>query len=339
MEKQKIGPYKTWKVEGKVLLIKANPNKGFNFDYTIYIPNTVKNETTLIVEGTNIGSAKGLNNEEQLNYILEYAINPGIKGNPIYEISTSLGMPLLFPIFPRWGNDEEPIYNHMLLSNSLNHNTSMLEELGLKRVDLQLIQMIEDAKQILKEKGIKVDEKIIISGFLASAKFVNRFTLLHPEHIKLAVAGGVTGALTLPIKEINGEKLLWPVGIGNISELIGEDTFIDIDAFKKVRQFYYMGMEDKNDPYSLKPNTPKNKYIPDNPGIIKSNELKQLYTYLGENETEDRWQRTMIFYEELGINVHFESYEGVGHNPHIATKDIQNEIEVITNQAKKQNSK
>lgn len=55
MEYIKVRPYQTWNVEEKIVLIKTNPSKGFNFDYTIYIPKTLKPETTSIVEESNFG--------------------------------------------------------------------------------------------------------------------------------------------------------------------------------------------------------------------------------------------------------------------------------------------
>lgn len=320
MEEFIVGPYKSWNVEGKIILIKANPKKGFNFDYTIYIPKTINPKTTLIVEGSNCGPTYDWSREKILDEMLKEAIEPGKTGKPIYEMATNLGMPVLYPIFPKWANKEGPIYNIMLSSNSLNHNTHKLKELGLDRVDLQLIQMIEDAKLKLKDLDIEIDKKIIIDGFSASSKFANRFTLLHPEIVKMCIAGGVTGALTLPLEHINNEKLLWPVGIGNLKELIGEDISINVEEFKKVKQFYYMGMDDENDPFEAI--DAEGILMPKYPELIEPEELRQMYKYLGNNMTGNRWENTMKFYNELGVDAIFKSYENVGHNPKSATEDI-----------------
>ena len=145
----------------------------------------------------------------------------------------------------------------MLSSNSLNKNTRGLKDDNLERVDLQLICMIKNARSVLNKAGIKVDEKVIIDGFSASSKFANRFTLLHPELVKLCIGGGISGSLTLPLYDVNGEKLLWPVGVGNIKELLGQDAVINKEEFLKVRQFYYMGSKDTNDPFAIKHDTDK----------------------------------------------------------------------------------
>lgn len=53
MKKIKIGPFKDWNVEGNLIVLPANREDGFYYGYVIYIPNTVKSDTTLIVEGSN----------------------------------------------------------------------------------------------------------------------------------------------------------------------------------------------------------------------------------------------------------------------------------------------
>lgn len=315
MKKIKIGPYQNWNVEGNILIV--DKKTGFNFGYAIYIPNTINKDTTLIVEGSNVPSTR-TTIEAANELVYEKATKPGL---PIYSIATELGLPILYPLFPRYYNGTETIYNHMLSSNSLNKN---LKEKSLERVDLQLINMINDCKQILLQEGINIDDKIIIDGFSASAKFANRFTILHPEIVKLCIAGGISGAPTLPIESIDDEKLLWPVGIGNLKEL--NDIEVNIEEFKKVKQFYYMGLKDNNDPFSE-----EDKEI----GIIEDNEMKQMHKILGKNMTEERWPTSIKFYKALGINAKFKSYEA-GHDPRPATDDIKEEINnILINDKKK----
>lgn len=80
--------------------------------------------------------------------------------------------------------------------------------------------MIEDAREYFKNMGNFIEDKIIIDGFSASSKFANRFTILHPNIVALCISGGVSGALTLPLDWTHDTKLLWPIGIGNLSELL-----------------------------------------------------------------------------------------------------------------------
>ena len=299
-------------------LVQVPKGNGFNFEYVLFIPNNVKNNTTLIIEGSNTGEETKSTLEEAYEVMLYDGLHPDL---PIYKIANDLGLPILYPLFPRVHNGEEPIYNHMLSSNSLDSNIKKLKEFGLERVDLQLIEMFKDAKDRLKEDNIFIDDKFIIDGFSASSKFANRFTLLHPNMVKLCIGGAVSGVLTLPLKELNGEKLLYPVGLGEF------DT--DIEEFKKVRQFYYMGSEDTNDPFVFNENNE-----PINDGIIKKDELKQMYKIFGKHLIKERWVKVQELYNQLGINAVFKTYIGEGHRPHPATDDIEKEIKNILNMAK-----
>ncbi len=323
MNKIQIGPFLKRNISGQLFIIEPIENQ-FSFGYVLYIPNSISKNTTLIVEGSN-SNKSNKDIDEAIKEVYKEATNPLL---PIYSIATDFGMPLLYPLFPRWNNGEETIYNQMLSSNSLNINTKGLIENKLLRVDLQLINMISNAKDILKAENINIDNKIIIDGFSASAKFANRFTLLHPKIIKLCIGGGISGALTLPIEYIKDEKLLWPVGIGNLKELLGDDININMAEFKKVRQFYYMGKNDINDPFSSKEDKDSGILIPDYPSIISSDELKQMYKYIGKISNKDRLEKIQELYKESGINVRFEIYD-CEHVPYYATDDIKEEIDKV----------
>ena len=301
---------------GNGKLVQVPKGNSFNFEYILFIPENVQRETTLIIEGSNTGEGAKGTLEEAYKVMLKNGLHPDL---PIYKIANDLGLPVLYPLFPRVHNGEEPIYNHMLSSNSLDSNTKKIKELGLVRVDLQLIEMFKDAKERLKEDNIFIDDKFIIDGFSASSKFANRFTLLHPELVKLCVGGAVSGVLTLPLKELDGEKLLYPVGLGDF------DT--DVEEFKKVRQFYYMGSEDiNNDPFEMTEDGE-----PRNHGIIKKDELVQMNKIFGKHLINERWEKSKELYNQLGVNAVFKTYQGEGHRPHPAKEDLEEEIKNILN--------
>ena len=307
------------------LLINVPANELFNFGYILYLPENMKEQTTLIVEGSNVnGSTDSIT--EAKEKVLKTGLYPAL---PIYEIANKLGLPVLYPLFPRIYNGEETIYNHMLATNSITENTPKLKEYGLERVDLQLLSMFNDARKRLKDSGIYIDEKFIIDGFSASAKFANRFTILHPEYIKMCIAGGVSGILTLPIKEFNNQKLLWPVGLGNIEELTGKEFSVDkIEQFKQVPQIYYMGGQDNNNPFVF-----DEHYEPCYKGMINKKELEQLYQIFGDSMSE-RWKKSQVLYKKLGVNSSFHTYESFGHDPRPARQDILLEIEKLLNNEK-----
>ena len=67
-----------------------------------------------------------------------------------------------------------------LLNNRGNH----------ARVDLQLIRIIDDAKNICRSIGMDFEPKVLLNGFSASGNFANQFTALHPDRIQAVVSGG-----------------------------------------------------------------------------------------------------------------------------------------------------
>lgn len=305
------------KQPGKLIQVPAG--NGFNFGYVLFIPNNISDNTTMIVEGANAPSSTD-NFKEAKDVALNGALHPSL---PIYNIAIELGLPVLYPLFPRVYNGNETIYNHMLATNCLKSDTPMLKEYDLERVDLQLINMFNDVKKRLEGIDITLDDKFIIDGFSATSKFANRFTILHPEMVKMCIAGGVSGVLTLPLDKIGNEFLLWPVGIGNIKELISDNIDEEkIEKFKSIRQFYFMGNQDRNNnPFVFNENG-EVKYA----GIINKDELEQMNRIFGKDAIDDRWEKTQELYNELGVNVTFKTYEGIGHDPQCAYNDIKEEI-------------
>lgn len=308
-------------------LIQVPSQDDFHFEYILYIPDNIEEQTTLIVEGSNISSHSTDNMSEAKEAILKEGLYPSL---PIYKIANELGLPVLYPLFPRVYNGEETIYNHMLATNSLMKTTPKLKEYGLERVDLQLLAMFEDAKKRLQTSGIHIDEKFVIDGFSASAKFANRFTILHPECVKMCIAGGVSGILTLPVKEFCGNNLLWPIGLGNIETLTGDPMNENkIEQFKNIKQVYYMGREDQNNPFVWNQN-----HEPCHKEMIKQNELIQIDQIFGSSSMSERWKNAQELYKKFGVNASFYTYDGIGHDPRPAYQDILSELESLLSQEK-----
>lgn len=306
------------KIKGN--LIKVPSSNGFNYDYMLYIPDNIRNDVTMIIEGANVPNT--CNTIEEANaLVFRTGRYPGL---PIYEVANELGLPVIYPLFPRIfdnSSDRVTIYNHMLSTNSLSNDTECLIENGLNRVDLQLIEMFKDASKRLEEMNISVDSKFIIDGFSASAKFANRFTILHPEYVRICIGGGISGALTLPIKKLGNQILKWPVGVGNLEELGIELSSEQMEKFMQVDQLYYQGELDTNDPFIFdKQGNACYK------GLINTDELIQLYEVFGSASMYDRWQRAQELYNDLGVNVNFVTYKESSHTPEPAYKDIKLKI-------------
>lgn len=292
--------------KGRLIHVPKSPVKGYNFSYMLFVPEYVENNTSLIVEPANPYTYSDFDNS--LKFMIDSVNN---SGSIVQIFNKKTNFPVLIPIFPRDVENDETIYTDILSENSF-----AVSNPYLKRVDRQLVNMITDAIDRFEKFGMIVDKKVIIHGFSASAKFANRFTLLHPEIVKLCIGGAVGGNLVLPIRELGGGKLLYPVGVGDVPEVTNEK----ISEFLNVKQFYYQGLQDENDAFA---SANGNGCTPKFKGIISSNSLAQLYRFLGSDMNGDRWFNTQKIYRDLGANVQFETYINSGHEPFCATEKIE----------------
>ena len=249
-----------------------------------------------------------------------------------YEIAKEVLLTLIrdikFGLVPNGysGFDLRPLYNSadssLLLFEAVYKYLKYTNDMTfVKGIYSRLKTIIKSYKEgiDLDNNNIYLDEKIIVHGFSASAKFANRFSILHPELVKLVIAGGLGGTLILPLRNIDNEKLLYPVGVGNFSEITDEK----IKKFIAIKQFYYQGKKDEIDAFQR---VDDNGFIPYYKGIINSDELKQIYKYLGK-DINTRWENTQEIYNELCSNVILRTYENGEHNLNEAVEDIKKLLE------------
>lgn len=76
---------------------------------------------------------------------------------------------MLVPVFPR------PTSNWQIYTHALDRDSLITTVSGLERIDLQLLAMIDDARQRLKERDVLIGNEVFLNGFSASGSFVNRF--------------------------------------------------------------------------------------------------------------------------------------------------------------------
>ncbi|GAA4758184.1 hypothetical protein GCM10023230_02690 [Flavobacterium hankyongi] len=181
-----------------LFIIKKNPEKGFYHDYILFVPKEIplSNKIYLLVEPNNTGRPTDSMEVHKKNAI-DLASVSSVGNN----ISTMLKIPLLVPIFPR------PASQELMYTHALDRDVILEKSPTLKRLDLQLLAMIKDAKMVLDAMGINVESKIFMNGFSASATFTNRFSFIHPQIIKALAIGGFNGELMLPQNTINEIKL------------------------------------------------------------------------------------------------------------------------------------
>lgn len=207
-------------------IIDKDEEKGFNWDYILYMPKEISSSNLLVIPN-NTGTVD--------DDILVHRANAIGLAEWKSRLADDLGVPLLVPIFPR-SESHADIYTHALDRNAL---ITDIED--MKKLDMQLIAMIDDSRDYLKENDVELDEKILMWGFSASGDFVDRFTFLHPELVKAATLGGCDNMI--PLKELNGENLPYPIGIYDYEDITGRE--FDKDAFESVSRYSYKGSNDK----------------------------------------------------------------------------------------------
>lgn len=280
----------------QVQKIEAVPVKGFHWPYYLSIPDSLGEETVLLIEPNNSGTWSD-----------DPAFHDGRARDLVLQRSgfaVDLDVPLLVPTFPRPIIPQAPepggIYTHALDRYSLSLHPPYLPE-NLERIDLQLIAMIGDARERLAGMGHIMDEKVFLMGFSASGAFVTRFTALHPERVRAVAPGSPGGWPIAPLGQWNGITLRYPVGVADVEQLTGAP--FDLNTFVKVPQFIYVGDIDTNDALDVRD--------------MPQEERSQICALLNCNPNPylaTRWPVAEQMYDAVGANAQFMVYPGVGHN-------------------------
>ena len=274
--------------QDSLIVVKKEPAKGFFNDYILFIPKgTIRNKKTfLLVEPNNTGKLS-----DSMDVHLEHAIFIASKSSVGNNISTELKIPILVPVFPR------PASKPLTYTHALDRDVIQEESTGLKRLDLQLLEMIKDAGNVLKAMNIDIADKIFMSGFSASGTFVNRFSFVHPEIIQALAIGGFNGELMFPLGKINGLKINYPIGTNDFEKIFNKK--FDRAAYGSIPQFIYMGELDDNDAVQFDDaySDLERKIINDNIGAT----------------VQKRYGVCQKVYKDAGFNVTFKTYEKVGH--------------------------
>ena len=272
---------------GKIVKIDANQDKGFYTEYYLFIPDTIKalDQTFLLVECNNTGFVDD-NHKTHMN-----AAYNMVRFGQSNRIARELGIPLIIPCFDRTETDWK-MYTH-----ALDRDTLLCESGSLSRIDKQLNFMINDAKMVLAEKNISVQDKVFLNGFSASGSFANRFAALYPERVAAVSAGGLNSMAILPMDSLQGYELIYPVGISDINQIA--DLRFQLSAFAAVPQYYYMGADDENDSLQF--------------DDAYSNLERKIITEVLVEDMSVRWDKCKKLYEAQGIDAQFNTYQGVGH--------------------------
>ncbi len=295
---------------GKLIKISPEPGKGFHWAYFLYLPKSLSESSLqgesnyLFVAPNNTGSTDD-NIQTHEDAARRKMIGLG-------SFAENLRTPVLQPIFPRPKQDWKN-YTH-----ALDRDTLLLENADLKRLDLQLMAMIDDASARLKAHKISVDRRVLMYGFSAAGMFTNRFAVLHPERIFAAAIGSPGGWAIAPVKKYNNQMLRYPLGVGDLSEVLKKFSF-NSRAFKALRLYFFLGDKDTNDSLKFRDGYEKE----DEEFVVKN---------FGSTLVE-RWMISEKLYQESGCrNCQFVLYKETGHQ---VTNQMVNDITAFFSQAMK----
>lgn len=273
-----------------VVQVPADPDYGFNYPYFLHVPTPLDEQARPLLVHTN-NTGPSTDDYERHREAARELVSGGFPR----RISDELRLPLLVPVFPRprTGRIDGDYVIH-----SLDTDTMHIERGPLKRVDRQLLRMVDHARELLADLPYRVLEKFSMNGFSASGQFANRFSALHPDSLISVTAGGISGHPILPIAEAEGHTLNYQLGIADVEQFTGEP--FQREAFTDVAQYLYMGADDQNDP------------LP-NPDTWNDGQRQIAYDVYGEDMQDDRFPYSKSVYERVGANAEFELYEDVGH--------------------------
>jgi pimeloyl-ACP methyl ester carboxylesterase len=272
----------------RVRHVDASAAGGFHSGYYLYVPASLRRDAgglaTLLVQPNNSGRTSD---------------DPGMHRRDAWmtgferkRIADALGVALLVPAFPRTASDWQ-VYTH-----ALDRDVLATRKPELARLDLQLIAMIDDARARLRRDGIDTDARVLLQGFSASAMFVNRFTILHPDRVRAATIGSPGGWPIAPVAKQGADALPYPAGIADLEALVGKP--FDAAAFARVPQYLYMGDADDNDSLDFSDGWDKHAAA----------EVDRLF---GDTSLA-RWKHAEALYARAGANARFELVPGVGHD-------------------------
>lgn len=285
--------------DGHLIRVAADTARGFHYPYFLFIPDRIGRHSpqVLVVQPNNTGTCSD-------DFQIHESEAKSVATRRFYlgnYVARELSIPLLVPVFPRAKK------NWLMYTHALDRETMQADQ-DLKRIDLQLLAMIADSKQKLFSRGISIQDRFFMTGFSASATFVNRFSLIHPDNVRALACGGLNGILMLPLKSHQGQTLPYPLGVADFETLFNKS--FDLKHFSQVPQFIFMGTLDTND---------ATRYA----DAYNREESALIFRVLGEEMMPNRWQRCLEIYIEKGVQLNGRTFSKLGHEK---TEDIKKEI-------------
>lgn len=274
-------------LSNELIVVDANPAAGFEFPYILRLPKSKADiaKHYLIVETNNSGLS------DHLITHVEKTKSEALGQGPGPMVASDLNMPFLIPVFLRSETD------YLVYTHALDRDTMLIKKGLSKRLDLQLLKMVEDARLRLRAGEIEVQEKFVMVGFSASGTFSNRFAFLHPSSLLAVVSGAVNAMPMLPVSEVSGTALEYPLGLNDFAQINGKE--FELSNWLSLAQMIYMGAVDDNDAVKFS-------------DAYSEGERAKVFSAIGE-EMGERWLKSQSVYLAKKPNVTFVTYGQIGH--------------------------
>lgn len=285
--------------EKDYIRIDANSKAGFAYPYYLYVPPEVRNDPdkkkvqTIFVAPNNTGKLD--------DDLAVHEADVKKRMSTSNAVASFLKVAVLMPVFPR------PQSDWQTYTQALDRDSMLTTKSELRRLDLQLVAMIDDARAKLKLDGINFDKRVFINGFSASGMFTNRFTFLHPDRVKAAAIGSPGGWPIAPVEKYRNKTLRYPIGVADLKTVAGKN--LDLEALRKVPLFVFLGDKDTNDSVPF--------------GDSYDDVDRELINPLLGATPVSRWNISEQLYKDAGLNAEFKLYPDV---PHTVTPLMRDDI-------------
>jgi hypothetical protein len=276
-------------------MVEKDPERGFHWPYCLYIPETqVSSPVPIILIANNTPRPDDdvtVHYRQARNKVAQYR-----------HMADRTGFPLLIPAIPRLEHEFPGGSGYqndawVVGVQSLNRNALLTPNRALKRMDLQVMHMLKHASTVFGEHGIAADGKAVVFGFSSSGTFAHRFALLHPDVVRLEIAGAPGGWYTLPLESYRGTRLRYPIGIADLESLTGSP--FTAAQYRQIPKLWFVGAEDEDDavPYL---------------DAYAYEDRVTITRLFGEDHME-RYRRQAELLDQRGMNTDFHVFESAGH--------------------------
>ncbi len=283
--------------ENDYVRVDSASTSGFTYPYYLYIPPEVKANAkrthTILVLPNNTGKP----NDDFAIHEADVRRRISMSG----PIASALKVAVLMSVFPR------PASNWQIYTHALDRDSMVTDKKEYRRLDLQMVAMIDDAIKRLAKDGLKFDKRVLLNGFSAQGMFANRFTFLHPDRVKAAATGSPGGWPIAPVAKYQDKTLRYPIGIADLKTIAGKD--LDLKTLRKVPLFVFLGSKDSNDSVPF--------------GDSYDDEDRDLINPLFGKIPVDRWAISESLYRQAGLNAEFKLYPDV---PHTVTPLMRDDV-------------